>query len=280
MPRTAEVTLPPGSRNSPTAVASVEEKARKPRVGFWRGRAERGRLRRRTGCASFDSAGHAAGILRARSVHCERGSMVPRLSCRVCCSRACHLRLRAAAYRGAKGPCACEQSRESGDEVLKGDAPEASSRQRLDARNMMANLESRARGAAFTREANVDWPLRRTIQSGLQTLPQLPLKMQLRTRLFRIRLHGIHLRTRLFRIRPHGIRLHGIRPHGIRLNTLPRMRAAGATCGGEPRAILPPLKPSSGKRTPTGERGIERLVYDGPPLAAGVLERRVLRSSS
>jgi hypothetical protein len=121
---------------------------------------------------------------------------------------------------------------------------------------MMANLESRARGAAFTREANVDWPLRRTIQTGLQTLPQLPLKMHLRTRLLGIRL----LRTRL--------------------NTLPPMRAAGATCGGEPRAILPPPKPSSGKRTQTGERGIERLVYDGPPLAAGVLERGVLRSSS
>jgi hypothetical protein len=111
---------------------------------------------------------------------------------------------------------------------------------------MMARLESTAGAAAFMREANVDAPLRRTIERGLQTLP-------------------------LIRLKTHP----EIRRHG-----LARVRAAGATCGREPPSMRPSLMASSGKRTRTTERGIERFGYDGPPLAAGVLERGVLRSSS
>ncbi len=110
-------------------------------------------LRRRGACRRL-----LAGTQRAM----RRGSMIARVSCRVCRSRASHRRARAAGYHGVEGShltCAREQSRGASKQVSKGDRMDVASSRHLDAR-MMARLHDTTGSAAVMRDAHLHCPRR------------------------------------------------------------------------------------------------------------------------
>jgi hypothetical protein len=207
--------------------------------------AERGSFRRRMGCARRASRSSQRATRGARSVHCHRGSMS-------FVSRAGSVALERVAPRPAAVNLVVPTEPARASSRMKSALKSAnvmgvaSPQHHLGAHEMTAPLENHACGGAVTRDAH----------------------------LHRLGRHysGRHCTGRHRSLR---CRLASSARASSGADSWAMLLATALLA-----TMLPAPGPSSGKRTRAGERGIERLVYDGPPLAASALERGVLRSAS